>query len=310
MNMLKARILSTSAIPTIATLLLLGAAVSARAADRKGAPPPAAVASPAPPGTLPGPGVGSAGIPAPPPSIDPTTGLPLPAQSWKDPDWQEPDKRLPELSYDGVPVGAVADDLRKKFNEAFDVLIPTTWHAPAGLSSTIDDLSSVPVRIQLRNVTASEVFNAMNIIFESENTPLRWELRMNGKRPTAILRVLADSGTFYRSQVPQPIRKVIFVGDMVDERVGGMTMEELVKTISEIYQMSYGTTRDAIASHLQFHKPAQLLIMTGSIDEINFVTETLSALRQKGSWSAQWRPEASPDPKSGQNTNTSKPKNP
>ena len=46
--------------------------------------------------------------------------------------------------------------------------------------------------MRLKNVTASEVFNAMNIVFETENTPLRWELRMNGNRPAAVLYVLPD----------------------------------------------------------------------------------------------------------------------
>jgi urease alpha subunit len=60
-----------------------------------------------------------------------------------------------------------------------------------------------------------------------------------------------------------------------------MTMEQLVKTISEVYEMSYGTAQGPISSHLQFHKEAQLLIATGTVDEINFVAETLAALRQK-----------------------------
>jgi len=297
-----------SAISAIAIVLLIGAAVavSARAADRKTVPP-ATVPSPAPPGGTPQ------------PSFDPATGLPMPTPrpDWKDPDWQEPDKRLPELSYDGVPITEVSQDLRKKFDEAFDVLIPTTWHAPPGLSPVIDNLSSVPVRIQLRNVTASEVFNAMNILFETENTPLRWELRMNGKRPTAILRVWSDSMPLYRNDVSAPMRRVIYVGDLVGEekaKPGEMTMEQLVKTMSEVYEMSYGTSAGGMSSHLQFYKPAELLIVTGPIDEINFVTETLSALRQKAQWVSKSTMStiqpSSPGPKLEQKTNTDKPKTP
>src|SRR2546423_13564821 len=59
--------------------------------------------------------------PAPGPQpIDPTTGLPIAAQ-WKDPQWKDPDKVLAEDSYDGSPLLEVARDLRKKFNDAFDI---------------------------------------------------------------------------------------------------------------------------------------------------------------------------------------------
>jgi hypothetical protein len=94
------------AIPAIAVALLIGAAVCAHAADKKGASLPGSANSP----------VTSPGLPAaaPPPAIDPATGLPVAVPQWKDADWLEPDKTLPELVYDGIPLGEVAGDLRSR----------------------------------------------------------------------------------------------------------------------------------------------------------------------------------------------------
>ena len=47
---------------------------------------------------------------------------------------------------------------------------------------------------------ASEIFNAMNLVFETTNAHLRWELMMNGHRPTALLRILPD----YKQAAPHP----------------------------------------------------------------------------------------------------------
>jgi hypothetical protein len=63
------------------------------------------------------------GLPA-----DPTTGLPMPPP-WKDPAWKDPDKVLPEISFDGLPLDEVAKTLRDLFTNAFDVLIPSAWRA-------------------------------------------------------------------------------------------------------------------------------------------------------------------------------------
>jgi hypothetical protein len=92
----------------------------------------------------------------------------------------------------------------------------------------------------------------------------------------------------------------------------GMTMEQLVKTISEIYEMSYGRGRGTGADHLQFHKDAQLLVVTGSSDEIDFIAETIAALKQKVEHSAAQAPAASSvaPVKSESKVKTDKPKSP
>jgi hypothetical protein len=39
-------------------------------------------------------------------------------------EWKDPEKVLPEVFYDGVPVTDAGEDLRKKFDGEFDVLFP------------------------------------------------------------------------------------------------------------------------------------------------------------------------------------------
>ena len=232
--------------------------------------------------------------PGAPPAVDPNTGLPItmpqpgsagglaapqPAPQWKDPNWKDPDIVLTNVDYE-IPLNEVVRDLRERFKGSFDMLANGNGDF---------DTSAVMIRLQLKNVTASEVFNAMNLVFENDPTiPLRWELKLNGKRPTALLRVLAQPGpknpplvidptTGLPMPPPETKRGVYFVGNLLgDEKNGGMTMEQLVQTLSEVHQMSFGSP-----GGLQFHKPAQLVIVTGTDAEIEFIGNTLTALKQK-----------------------------
>jgi hypothetical protein len=247
---------STVTMLAVLTALSVVSAALAGAAEKKNPPPPPPYAPP-------------------PGAIDPATGLPASsAPQWKDPEWKDPDKKL-TVTYEGWPVQEVAVDLRKQFSEAFDIVIPRGAQPGNNFEA-----ATVPIRIQLKNVTASELFNAMNLMFEAENTPLRWELKMNGSRPMVVLRVLP----MVMLPPAPPERRIIFVGEMVSDdksKPGGMTMEQLVKTISDVYEMSYGHAHGEVSDHLQFHKQAQLLIATGSLDEVNFVTQIISALMEK-----------------------------
>jgi hypothetical protein len=223
------------------------------------------------------------------PEVDPNTGLPAPPPlaPWKDPNWKDPEKVLPEIVFDGQPLTEVARVLRDKFDQAFDVLLPSQWQHPDDPSGTTDP-PNIAISIRLRNVTASEVFNAMNLVFMTENRPVRWELRMNGNRPTVVLRVLPElmPPALTKRGLPPTRRMVYFVGDLVDETRGGeWTMEKLVDTVSQVYQMSYGDSparaAKEMAHRLQFHKEAQLLVITGTEDQIEFIQQTLNALRAK-----------------------------
>jgi hypothetical protein len=219
---------------------------------------------------------------------NPNTGISSPPpRPWKDPDWKDPNLTLTNVNYDNLPLDEIASDLRKQFNDAFDVLIPNGWSDP---NSSVESPSprGEQISLRLRNVAASEVFNAMNLLLETENVPMRWELIMNGKRPVAVLRLIPelmartpptaiDPTTGLPIQPPETKRTVYFVGDLIgDEKAGGMTLEQVVKTISEVSDMAYGK-----AGMVQFHKEAQLLVVTGTPDQIEFVHQALGALRQK-----------------------------
>src|SRR5947207_13548492 len=108
----KLKMRSPAVVLTLITALTMVSAVAARAADNKNVVTPAAV-SPAPT------------------AIDPSTGLPMstPAQ-WKDANWKDPDVVLKEVLYDALPLEEVARNLRKQFDDAFDVLIPHEWRDP------------------------------------------------------------------------------------------------------------------------------------------------------------------------------------
>ena len=58
---------------------------------------------------------------------------------------------------------------------------------------------------------------------------------------------------------------------------GGMTMEQIVNTVEEIWRMTYGQREEGI----QFHRDAQLLVVSGMPDQIKFIQTTLQALRMK-----------------------------
>ena len=227
------------------------------------------------------------------PAIDPNTVLPLrQPKPWKDPDWKDPDLVLTNVFYDGLPLGEVAHDLRGLFKHYFDVLTPVNQGGDR------EGWQDITIRLQLRNVTASEVFNAMNLVFENDKTPLRWELTLNGHRPTALLRALTPlappapidrmTGLPVATRAPEPKRMVFFVGELTgDEKSGGMTMEQVVKTVQEVWDMTYSQP-----GAVQFHRQAQLLIVTGTPDQIEFIQWTLAALREKEQLRRKVHPEA------------------
>ncbi len=204
------------------------------------------------------------------PEVNPVTGLPVTPQ-WISPDWKDPDIVLTNVSYNGLPLSEVARNLREHFKDYFDILpLPTTFGKP---------WDQTMITLQLRNVKASEVFNAMNMVFENDRTPLRWELKMNYNRPTVQLRVLLD-------YLPELTRRIYWVGDLLgDKNAGGMTMERLNQTIHNIWDMEFGEGQiGQVQGDIEFHGDAQLLIVKGTPAQVDLVEQMLMALRQKVSF--------------------------
>ena len=224
-----------------------------------------------------------------PPVFDPFTGMPIApaAPEWKDPNWKDPDITLTNVLYDNISLSEIALLMDEQFKQKFDVVFPVNTLAgmvyrgnqqvPARWNY---DWGSEQIQLHLRNVTATEIFAAMNLLFENNRSPLRWELKMNGHRQIALLRVLVDP---IPEETPPPIvseptlRRVYFVGNLIfDEKYGGMTMEQITKVITDVWQMA-----NSPGGNIQFHKEAQLLVVTGTSSQIDFMEQTLKALGQK-----------------------------
>ena len=241
-------------------------------------------------------------------TFDPTTGQPIaPAvPEWKDPNWKDPDITLTNVAFDNIPLSEVAKYLTDHFKEQFDVLLPDQ---PGGIAyvngQTVQiawqhDWRSEGVNLRLKNVTASEIFSAMNLLFENNRTPLRWELKMNGHRQIALLRVLIDPTPQVDFTAPLPgqekQRRVYFVGNLIgDDKNPGMTMEQIIKTVTDVWEMA-----DASGGSIKFHKDAQLLVVTGTQGQIDFMEQTLKALEQKTDRERVERVRI--DPKTGETT--------
>jgi hypothetical protein len=224
--------------------------------------------------------------PGQPQAFDPVTGQPIPpGADWKDSNWKDPDITVTNISYDGLPLSEVARSLGDQFKEQFDILLPSAGSRMMNVNGqqiTVgwqNDWPSEPISLRLKNVTASEIFAAMNLLFENNRTPLRWELKVNGRRQIALLRVLVDpmpQGQV-NAQPPEIKRRVYFVGNLIgDEKNGGLSMEQIIKTITDVWKMA-----DASGGNIQFHKEAQLLVVSGTQSQIDFMEQTLQALSEK-----------------------------
>jgi hypothetical protein len=234
------------------------------------------------------PATGMPGGPAP-QTFDPNTGLPITssAPEWKDANWKDPDITLTNVVFDGLPLSEVSRWLSQQFKEQFDALLPDAAGGIAYMNNQTvpmgwqHDWRSEPVNLRLKNVTASEIFSAMNLLFENNRTPLRWELKINGHRQIALLRVLIEPSPQVDLTAPVPgqekQRRVYFVGNLIgDEKSGGMTMERIIKTVTDVWQMA-----DASGGRIQFHNDAQLLVVSGTPGQIDFMEQTLKALEQR-----------------------------
>jgi type II secretory pathway component GspD/PulD (secretin) len=191
----------------------------------------------------------------------------------------------------------VAKSLSEQFKQQFDVLLPAFrdgWQT---------DWQSEPINLRLKNVTASEIFSAMNLVFENNRTPLRWELKLNGHRQIALLRVLVDPvqqvNPLAGTPTPEIKRRVYWVGNLIgDEKNGGMTMDQIIKTVTDVWSMSEPSSNGVTTSaqgveisggKIQFHKDAQLLVVSGTPSQVDFVEQTLKALEQKADQGAIFR---------------------
>lgn len=221
------------------------------------------------------------GLPLPPqPQIDPATGLPADGSppfkgpdgtpTWIDPAWPDPGKVLPRIDYQGLPLSEVANQLRQRFTNAFDIILP---NGPEG-----GDPTQINVDLQLQNVTATEIFNAMNLQFELDKSPFRWELTWNGNRPTAVIRDLPQLGP----STPPQTRKVFYVGDLLGVFPGTNDDQRLDRIADTIAHA--GDATGIQYGKIDIYSPGQLLIVSGTPDQVDLAEQTLRALKDKAAF--------------------------
>ena len=82
---------------------------------------------------------------------------------------------------------------------------------------------------------------------------------------------------------PRPLethRMVYFVGNLLgDTNTGGLTMDQVVKTILDVWPNELGNAQQIV----QFHKDAQLVVANGTHEQLDFIQQTLQALNKKAS---------------------------
>ena len=225
------------------------------------------------------------GLPEPSPNIDSATGLPADGSppfkdsngspTWIDPAWPDSGKFLPSVDFSQLPLSEVARYLREQFTNYFDIILPNPN------AQGVVDPTQIDIDLQLKNVTATEIFNAMNLQFELNKSPLRWELTLNGSRPTAIIRDLPGLASPEPPPPPQ-IRKVFYVGDMLDEYSGTNDLQKL-NDISDTILNAWAATGIG-GGTVNTYPSGQLLIVSGTSDQVDLAEQTVRALKDKAEY--------------------------
>ena len=202
-----------------------------------------------------------------------------------------------DYNYVGLPLEEVTHELQDRCKNQFDVLIPrdavpVPQLGPDGTLVVAEpiDLTALVINLRLKGVSVIEVFQAMNMQFELERKPFRWELVMNGHRPVAALHLLeseppsaAPAGSAQAQAGPQTVsRSVIYVGNLLGPKeAGGMKPEALSETLEETARQTFpgSSTRK-----IQFHPGAELFVLSGTDEEVRFMKDVLQALTEKANY--------------------------
>jgi hypothetical protein len=212
------------------------------------------------------------------PNPGPTTNpfMPVTQDPWIAPDWSDADLVLTNIAYDGLPAGEVARDLRTQFKDKVDILVSPGPQNASGDSLNLDPANEI-VKLQLKNVHPSELFRAMNLLFESENSPVRWRLMVNGNRRLVLLQVVPDLLSQAEHHADPRKVSVYYVGDLIGD--GGMTLNQVVDTLEDVNRQGYGGTIS-----IGFHNETQLVIVKGTPEQVALISNTLGALKENSEY--------------------------
>jgi hypothetical protein len=223
----------------------------------------------------------NAAVPA--PRTPPPTKLVVP------PEWQV-DGPAHDYNFDNLPLSEVTISLQEQTKHQFDVLIPHGFvryaPLPGGPPVEQEDPSNFAIKLRLKNVSIVEVFQAMNMLFEIEKWPCRWELVMNGHRPVAVLRPpeiepppAVSAGDSPEARTQSVGHMVAYVGNLLGTPdAGRMTPVDLGDTLE---QTANQTFPGSITFKVQFHRGAELLVLSGTDEELRVMNEVLQALKER-----------------------------
>jgi hypothetical protein len=174
---------------------------------------------------------------------------------------------LAAIAFDGLPLSEVVKVVHSKFHGEFDVIVP-------------DSDDSIAIRLSLRNVTYSEIFDAMNQLFTAQQTPFFWSFMQNGSRPTFTLMPRSSP-----NPTPEEERThmVVYVGNSTTPDWPAEKMAELLSKIvlGEDFGTLAGSDRSGPKFSVNLHKSAEILVLSGSKKQVQFAFEALEAIREK-----------------------------
>jgi hypothetical protein len=183
---------------------------------------------------------------------------------------------LPEFSFD-LPISEAAESTAKHFQNQFDLVV-----------NPADPIAGeVHVKLDLKHVNAIEIFNAMNIYFETCNIPAHWKLTLNGNRPTAILETKkpppppAPPAETERKHTVYSIADILYTSG---PQLPPVRADEIMDAVSEVLNDTQKPGRAAVHTpggpEIKIHVEAGLLVFTGTAEETELVYHTLEAMRQ------------------------------
>jgi len=215
----------------------------------------------------------NAPVPAPPEVSPPKLVVP--------PEWKV-DAPAHDYVFDGLTLSEVARSLSDQTKNQFDVLMPgviALQEAPAGTGLPVEqiDPGGIPMKLRLKNVSIVEAFQAMNMLFEIDHTPVRWELVMNGHRPVAVLRGVLEPKS--PLAVPSVGHSVAYVGNLLGTPdLGRMSPDALCETLETTAEQTFPGSNTI---KIKFHRGAELVVLSGTDEELRLMNEVLQALKDK-----------------------------
>jgi len=180
----------------------------------------------------------------------------------------------PQVTFDLVPLGDTAHKILQLFTNQFDLVMPAD-----------PDPNTINVKLELKNVNAIEIFNAMNIYFETGNIAAHWKLILNGSRPTAILEMKPPPVAAPPPAEPEKkhtvysIAEILYMDNKPDKRADWIT-KSLSDVLDGIRKPDRSPANTPGGPEIKIHKEAGLLIFTGTAEETELVFHTLDALKQ------------------------------